>query len=338
MTRNRKILIAVFATTIVFWIVSWFVIDIFLYPESNLEGSTHLSDRGAFGDKFGFINSLFSGLALGGIIISIIIQQEELILQRKELAETREEFKEQNFQTTFFSLLKTQRQLADDISTVSFYQEDFGKYKKLELKGRNFFIQSRRELEKIIRALRHEKYSNIPNDVRLNEYFHEEANEFEISELLIQDELAHTNEYYEISELTWNKSKEKSNIDIAYESYNAFFNRYHFVIGHYFRHLYHILNYLKEAENEKLLDKNLKENEKSEIKKNFMKYANFIQAQMSTAELFLLFYNALAFPKTLELIKKYNLLENLTEEDLVEQEHNVVEGVTLKSRENLIKD
>ncbi len=42
---------------------------------------------------FGSVNALFSGLALFGIIISILIQQSELNLQRKELIETREEFK-----------------------------------------------------------------------------------------------------------------------------------------------------------------------------------------------------------------------------------------------------
>ncbi|HUH59499.1 MAG TPA: hypothetical protein VL001_05415 [Candidimonas sp.] len=41
-----------------------------------------------FGDMFGAVNSLFSGLALGGIIYAIIIQRHELILTREELART----------------------------------------------------------------------------------------------------------------------------------------------------------------------------------------------------------------------------------------------------------
>lgn len=51
------------------------------------------SDRGTFGDMFGAINALFSGLALFGIIVSIMIQQRELKLQQEELVETRVEFK-----------------------------------------------------------------------------------------------------------------------------------------------------------------------------------------------------------------------------------------------------
>jgi hypothetical protein len=51
---------------------------------------TKPSEAGAFGDSFGMINSLFSGLAFAGIIISIILQSKELKLQRLEIAENRE--------------------------------------------------------------------------------------------------------------------------------------------------------------------------------------------------------------------------------------------------------
>jgi len=49
------------------------------------------TDRGTFGDMFGAINSLFSGLALAGIIIAIILQSQELEYQRQELRQTRQE-------------------------------------------------------------------------------------------------------------------------------------------------------------------------------------------------------------------------------------------------------
>lgn len=49
------------------------------------------ASRGQYGDSFGAINSLFSGLAFAGIIYTIILQQKELKLQRKELFYTRKE-------------------------------------------------------------------------------------------------------------------------------------------------------------------------------------------------------------------------------------------------------
>jgi hypothetical protein len=49
------------------------------------------ADRGTFGDMFGAVNALFSGLAFAGVIYTILLQRHELALQRKELELTREE-------------------------------------------------------------------------------------------------------------------------------------------------------------------------------------------------------------------------------------------------------
>lgn len=74
--------------------------------------------KGEFGDKFGVINSLFSGLAFAGIIITILLQSRELKLQREELEDTREVFesqlelmKRQQNENSFFNLLENHRQL-----------------------------------------------------------------------------------------------------------------------------------------------------------------------------------------------------------------------------------
>jgi len=48
-------------------------------------------ERGTFGDMFGGVNSLFSGLAFLGIILTIFLQSKELSLQREELRFTRKE-------------------------------------------------------------------------------------------------------------------------------------------------------------------------------------------------------------------------------------------------------
>lgn len=51
------------------------------------------ADRGTFGDMFGAVNSLFSGLAFAGVIYAILLQRKELELQREELVLTREELR-----------------------------------------------------------------------------------------------------------------------------------------------------------------------------------------------------------------------------------------------------
>lgn len=45
--------------------------------------------RGQFGDMFGGLNALFSGLAFAGVICTILLQGQELKLQREELREQR---------------------------------------------------------------------------------------------------------------------------------------------------------------------------------------------------------------------------------------------------------
>jgi len=77
------------------WSLSWFLIV-------KSEILLVWSDRGTFGDMFGAVNSLFSGLAFAGIIIALIFQKQELTLQRKELRDTREELKGQREQMPSF--------------------------------------------------------------------------------------------------------------------------------------------------------------------------------------------------------------------------------------------
>lgn len=57
-----------------------------------------IEQAGQFGDMFGFSNSLFSGLALAGVVIAIWFQREEIKIQREELELNRKEMKEQTKQ------------------------------------------------------------------------------------------------------------------------------------------------------------------------------------------------------------------------------------------------
>lgn len=77
-------------------------------------------ERGTFGDMFGAVNALFSGLAFASLIYTILLQRQELHLQRTELRLTRSELegqrqqlaaqtevlRQQAFENTFFQLLQ----------------------------------------------------------------------------------------------------------------------------------------------------------------------------------------------------------------------------------------
>jgi hypothetical protein len=76
-------LVGLFSLIFLIWLASYYII----------KAHIPVSLRGTFGDTFGAINSLFSGLAFAGIIYTILLQRDELHLQREELKSTREELK-----------------------------------------------------------------------------------------------------------------------------------------------------------------------------------------------------------------------------------------------------
>lgn len=89
-TKDIFIGICLFITVFGIWYFSWYYIDNFLFLDYNSQKDVE-AHRGQFGDKFGAVNSLFSGLAFAGIIFTIFLQKRELTLQRQELKDTREE-------------------------------------------------------------------------------------------------------------------------------------------------------------------------------------------------------------------------------------------------------
>jgi len=70
--------------------------------------STSISKTGLFGDSFGVINTIFSGLAFAGLILT-------LHAQRQELNESKISFRKERFEDTFFRLLEFYRHNLDNI-------------------------------------------------------------------------------------------------------------------------------------------------------------------------------------------------------------------------------
>lgn len=81
---NFYIFFALVGIIVILWIVAWFL-SLRILPDWG--------SRSSFGEMFGSINALFSGLALAGIIYAIHLQRKELALQKYELRLTREELK-----------------------------------------------------------------------------------------------------------------------------------------------------------------------------------------------------------------------------------------------------
>lgn len=119
-SNYKLITIVASIVTIAFWSLSFILL---IYePET----------RGTFGDMFGAANALFSGLAFAGLIVTLVMQHEELGLQRKEIAQTNEELaaqKEefmaqtktmriQRFENTLFNMLSLQQGIVNELNYI----------------------------------------------------------------------------------------------------------------------------------------------------------------------------------------------------------------------------
>ncbi len=79
---KNSILVKLIILVVVIWGISAGLIIVFL---------SNWSDRGTFGDLFGAVNALFSGLAFAILIYTIILQREEIQENRKEITLNRKE-------------------------------------------------------------------------------------------------------------------------------------------------------------------------------------------------------------------------------------------------------
>ena len=82
-----------------------------------------LEKAGSFGDSFGVLTSVFTGLAFVGLMSTVFLQREELQLNRKELEQTRNElklqsltFNHQRFESSFYQLLSLYKENLRELS------------------------------------------------------------------------------------------------------------------------------------------------------------------------------------------------------------------------------
>lgn len=83
------------------FIVSYLIFLIYMsFPISQYS----IEKAGQLGDSFGIINSLFSGFAFVALVITIYLQQQDMRDSKKEI-------QKQNFENTFFNLIKIHNDL-----------------------------------------------------------------------------------------------------------------------------------------------------------------------------------------------------------------------------------
>ena len=145
--------------TYIAWLFVVFLIVLLIWGGSYLIICSYIEgwpERGQFGDLFGAVNALFSGLAFAGLIITIWLQRRDLQYQREALEQTRQEMqhqtkefdrhnqtlKRQQFDNTFFELLRMLQSIVKDLTLNVEYSssiESTNKNKSFTCTGRNVF-------------------------------------------------------------------------------------------------------------------------------------------------------------------------------------------------------
>ena len=116
-------------------------------------------------------------------------------------------------------------------------------------------------------------------------------------------------------------------MSIAYKQFFAA----HLEMGHYFRHLYHILKFISDEQKDALKAVS-DEKEKSDIIKRYKGYADLLQATLSVEELRMAYYNCSAFDNAKVLFKEFQFVENLTKDNLIRPNKDVMEGFFIKEK------
>ena len=150
--REDKRIKVIFLCVIGFVILSWFACYWLLVDSET---------RGTFGDMFGTINALFSGLAFAGVIYTILLQTQELKYQREDNEMTREQ-------------LERSAQAQEESMTIYARQADAA-YWAAKLSGLNsLFVASETRIDELRRqgAMSGGQKAELENLIKKrNEYF-----------------------------------------------------------------------------------------------------------------------------------------------------------------------
>jgi phage host-nuclease inhibitor protein Gam len=310
------ILIAILVVVAVCWSYSWYWIDTHIQAASP--GTSIIEARGQFGDKFGAINSLFSGFAFAAIIFTIVLQNRELNSTKEAMQEQGKTANSQRFDTTFFQL-------------ISLHNDITAKLTDLQHTGRLAFstfhertIQSDPDfsafcaLGKLSREeIRLLKDKKANNDHKIPESYKARLSDSDIAniESLLEKGVAFCDNYLDES-IQMHERKIR-------EAYTAAAALHIDKYSHYFRNLYHILKFIKESP---LVD---------DLERN--RYAKIVRSQLSEVELVALFYNSLTeiklpgredmelgYPKMGKLLVDFDLLQNLSPMSIIHASHKQI--------------
>ena len=281
--------------------ILFFVVSLYLNNIEIANGATgiNFAITGQIGDFIGgIVGSIWP---LAGVILfylAILIQNKELNQQINEFREARKIFTKERFDNQFYNSLNSLDSIINNLS----YNTDISttNTKVIDHKARTVFVVLYDVLKKLNRFLFSKADADIKRQLlkELKEHFYD-MDKWGLNvkpEDLLQDS------YFDIKTI-----------------YPLWYNRFHYLLGHYFRSVYHIL---------KFIDAETEINDKTP-------YIDWLKARLSNAELLLLLYNGMFFPKSGALLRKYKIIDNLPKEYVFREEHLKHYKIKLKNLDKI---
>jgi hypothetical protein len=114
---------------------------------------------GSFGDTFGSLNALFSGLAFAGVVVTLLMQRKDLTVQRRDIEEARQQASHQKIESQFYSMLTLQQNVVSGF--------DVKRKGELLHSGRDCFKVWYRFLESEYRGSLSEGYAKLEDSYEL---------------------------------------------------------------------------------------------------------------------------------------------------------------------------
>lgn len=281
--RSKK-LACVIGAVIVLWGLNGFV--------GMLLG---LSDAGTFGDQFGAVNSLFSGLAFVGLIYTIFLQRNSIEQQRQSIELQREDLKNQQEELRLNrNELEMARQEMENHTAEFQRQNDSLRVQRFD----NTFFNMMELQQQIVNGL--SLKIKVPSMARFGSMA-ESISDTDYSGRGVFDGA--------FNGLPWRPGLSFALKKDGLIGYDDSENRTLF--DHYFRHLYSILKFIDET---KVFDsEDLREVGESVFEAKY-RYTSILRSTLSRYELVLLYYNGLSSvgkEKLKPLLEKYCMLNNL---------------------------
>lgn len=132
---STLILLALIGVVVAIW---------FWLPDQLAPHIKDIKDRGVYGDSYGAVSSLFTGLGFAGLVFTILLQQREIKLQRDD----------------FFPQLQEMQQTRDEVVRQSRLQELQLKQSIVQLK----FSALQIEVEQIkVEGLQWQEHNRLSN-------------------------------------------------------------------------------------------------------------------------------------------------------------------------------